>query len=288
MLKIWKAKIEEILPVLVPEATPPSLREAMLYSLLAGGKRFRPLLVLASAHALGREADPLVEAACATEFIHTYSLIHDDLPAMDNDVLRRGKPTSHVRFGEATAILAGDALHTEAFHILSLHPATVAPEIRIRSIETLARASGAEGMAGGQVLDMEASEAPATTASLEAIHRGKTARLIQASVLMGGLYAGASESRLSQFEQFGLDLGHLFQITDDILDETSTAEAMGKSPGKDREQNKITATRILGLSGALESARGLASRLDSILQTMEGDDRPLRSLVDLVTSHLPE
>ena len=159
MLKIWKAKIEEILPVLVPEATPPSLREAMLYSLLAGGKRFRPLLVLASAHALGREADLLVEAACATQFIHTYSLIHDDLPAMDNDVLRRGKPTSHVRFGEATAILAGDALHTEAFHILSLHPATVAPEIRIRSIETLARASGAEGMAGGQVLDMEASEA---------------------------------------------------------------------------------------------------------------------------------
>ncbi len=285
-LTAWKALIEETLPRLVPPQAPERLKEAMLYSLMAGGKRFRPLLVMASARALGAHPEPLAEAACALEFIHTYSLIHDDLPAMDDDTLRRGMPTSHVRFGEALAILAGDALNSEAFRILALHPSPCPAQTRLRAVEVLAWAAGGEGMAGGQVLDMDAPGAPATEERLLAIHAGKTARLIQAAVVLGALYAGVDAQSEAAFAELGMKTGLLFQVADDILDETSTAEQMGKSAGKDREQGKLTAPAVWGLDGALRRARAMEGECLSLLEPCGPAGAELRELVGMVCAKL--
>jgi geranylgeranyl diphosphate synthase type II len=287
-LTAWKALVEAALPRLVPSAAPPRLQEAMLYSLMAGGKRFRPLLVMASARALGAHPEPLAQAACALEFIHTYSLIHDDLPAMDDDTLRRGMPTSHVKFGEALAILAGDALNTEAFRILTLHPSACPAQTRLRAVEVLAWASGGEGMAGGQVLDMDAQGAPATEERLLAIHAGKTARLIQASIVLGALYAGADAESEAAFAELGLKAGLLFQVADDILDETSTAEEMGKSTGKDLRQGKLTAPAVWGLEDAIERARGMESDALKVLEPLGPPAEELRELVRMVCAKLPK
>jgi geranylgeranyl diphosphate synthase type II len=287
-LNAWKALVEETLPRLVPPEAPERLKEAMLYSLMAGGKRFRPLLVMASAKALGAPPEPLAQAACALEFIHTYSLIHDDLPAMDDDTLRRGRPTSHVQFGEALAILAGDALNTEAFRLLALHPAACPAAVRLRAVEVLARASGGEGMAGGQVLDMDAPSAPATEERLLAIHTGKTARLIQAAVVLGALYAGADAAREAAFAELGLQAGLLFQVADDVLDETATAEEMGKSAGKDREQGKLTAPAVWGLEAAARRARAMEAECLALLQPLGPAAEELRELVRMVCAKLPK
>ena len=286
-LNDWKALVESALPRLVPAAAPERLREAMLYSLMAGGKRFRPLLVMAAAKALGAHPEPLARAACALEFIHTYSLIHDDLPAMDDDTLRRGMPTSHVKFGEALAILAGDALNTEAFRILSLHPSACAAQTRLRAVEILAWASGGEGMAGGQVLDMDAPGDPVTEERLLSIHAGKTARLIQASVVLGALYAGADSEREAAFAELGFNAGILFQVADDILDETSTAEAMGKSAGKDLRQGKLTAPAVWGLGGAVQRARAMEVECLALLGPLGPAAEELRALIRMVCEKLP-
>jgi geranylgeranyl pyrophosphate synthase len=286
-LRSWKERVEAALPGLVPENSPQALREAMLYSLLAGGKRFRPLLALATAKAVGGKAEDLVEASCALEFIHTYSLIHDDLPAMDNDTLRRGMPTSHVKFGEALAILAGDALNTEAFRILAMHPAAAPPEIRLEAVRILAEAAGAEGMAGGQVLDMRAPGPSTDEADLLAVHTGKTARLIQASVLLGALHGGARRETYRKAAEFGLLGGVLFQLADDVLDETATAEEMGKSPGKDKAQDKLTAPRVYGLEGAVRKARAMERECLALLDSLGGKTSELTELLGMICRRLP-
>jgi len=286
-LSAWKDAVEAALPGLVPAQAPEALRGAMLYSLTAGGKRFRPLLVLASAKALGAPPLPLVTAACALEFIHTYSLIHDDLPAMDNDTLRRGMPTSHVKFGEALAILAGDALNTEAFRILTDHPVTAPSGARLEAVRTVAAAAGAEGMAGGQALDMEAPGTAPTEKALIAVHTGKTARLIQVSLELGALYAEAGKAKRAAFSDMGLKAGLLFQIADDILDETSSSKEMGKSAGKDREQGKLTAPKVWGLKGAVARARGMEAELLNALAPHGSAAEELRELLQMICNKLP-
>ena len=285
-LQLWKEAVEASLPRLVPAHAPEALREAMLYSLMAGGKRFRPLLVMASAGTLGADPMPLVEAACAVEFIHTYSLIHDDLPAMDNDTLRRGMPTSHVKFGEAMAVLAGDALNTEAFRILAEHPKDADAGTRLEAVRLVAEAAGAGGMAGGQVLDMRAPS-HAGEEALFAVHTGKTARLIQVCFHLGGLYAGAKEQALEQYQVLGLKAGLLFQIADDILDEISTAGELGKSPSKDRAQDKLTAPRVWGLDGAVDRARRLEREIMAHLRPAGPQADELRELLQRICGRIP-
>src|SRR5580765_4319188 len=227
-------EVNEWLDRLVPsETTPPQqLHRAMRYSLLAGGKRLRPALVLASGEALGADTDDLMPAACAIEMIHTYSLIHDDLPAMDDDDLRRGRPTCHKAFGEAVAILAGDALQTKAYEVLSRLKCPA--EARVRIIEEIARGTGTvDGMIGGQVVDLEAEHTQPTAEMLEYIHRSKTAALITASLVSGGLYANAKDSEVARLRKFGMGIGLAFQIVDDILDVTQSSEQLGKTAGKD-------------------------------------------------------
>jgi geranylgeranyl diphosphate synthase type II len=287
-LSVWKEAIEAALPGLVPGEAPSALREAMLYSLMAGGKRFRPLLVMAAGKALGADPLPLVQSACALEFIHTYSLIHDDLPAMDNDTLRRGMPTSHVKFGEALAILAGDALNTEAFGILTAHPASIPPDMRLEAVRLVAAAAGAAGMAGGQALDMEAPSAAPSEEALMAVHSGKTARLIQVSIVLGALYAGADGVKRQEFSSMGLEAGLLFQVADDILDETSTAEEMGKSAGKDRQQNKLTAPKVWGLRESVTRARMLEAEILKVLEPFGPPAGELCELIRIICLRLPK
>ncbi|HEX5308243.1 MAG TPA: farnesyl diphosphate synthase [Solirubrobacteraceae bacterium] len=229
------------------------LQEAMRYSLLAGGKRIRPVLALATASALGFDRDRTMGLAGALELIHTYSLIHDDLPAMDDDALRRGRPTCHVAFGEDVAILAGDGLYAEAFRHLLSAP-TDAPERVLAAAAELAGATGVDGMVGGQYVDVGGS-APAGPDGLRLLHELKTGRLIGASVICVLLLAGASEPATIEFRRFAAELGVLFQIVDDILDVTGTAEALGKPQGSDERHGKRTYVSEFGI----ERARQLAA-----------------------------
>jgi geranylgeranyl diphosphate synthase, type II len=244
-------------------AAPPTLLEAIDYSLMAGGKRLRPALVLECAKACGeqepasgRSASPgwtsAVTAAAAMELIHTFSLVHDDLPAMDDDDLRRGRPTNHKVFGEAMAILAGDAMTTMAFEILASDAdASVATAL----IRELASASGPEGMIGGQVIDMDGNKRPAILADLQRLHRMKTGALLTASCRMGAIAAGADSAKLSALDAYGRHLGLAFQIVDDILDQTATAEQIGKATGKDAAKGKVTYPMLIGLSQSREQAQ---------------------------------
>jgi geranylgeranyl diphosphate synthase type II len=250
----------------------PRLAEAMRYSLAAGGKRVRPLLCLLAAESVGGEAAAAVPCAVALEYVHTYSLIHDDLPAMDDDDHRRGRPSNHKVYGEGQAILAGDGLLTEAFLELARENG-LRPDQRAEAAAVLAEAAGHRGMAGGQSLDLEGEAlvrdgAPYGLAHLRLIHGLKTGALLRASLEMGGIAAGAAAEDRASLRGAGAALGMAFQIMDDILDATSTAEAMGKGVGKDREKGKITYIRLLGLEGArgalgeaTESAVSLLGRL---------------------------
>jgi geranylgeranyl diphosphate synthase type II len=230
----------------------PRLAEAMRYSVFAGGKRLRPALALAACRAVEGRDEDVLPFACALELIHTYSLIHDDLPAMDDDDLRRGRPTSHKAFDEAHAILAGDALHTLAFDIL-LDRTNDKRLAALLALE-LARASGFEGMVGGQVEDLAGDGNKPQLERLRRIHEGKTASLIRAATRGGGLAGGADEPTLEALGTFGLSLGLAFQITDDVLDETSSADVLGKTPGKDRADDKMTYVALEGLEGAKRRA----------------------------------
>lgn len=231
------------------------LVEAMNYSLNAGGKRLRPMLVLAACEALGADTEPALPVAAAFEMIHTYSLIHDDLPAMDNDDLRRGQPTCHKAFDEATAILAGDAMCTFAFEAILSHVAD--PAKAIGCALELARGSGVEGMVGGQMADLEGEKKRPTLDELRFIHEHKTGALITAAVVAGGIMGGADKAQQQALRGYGHDIGLAFQVVDDILDQTSTAEQLGKSPGKDLAANKITYPRLMGLEGATKHAHEL-------------------------------
>ena len=254
----------------------------MRYSLFAGGKRIRPLLCIAAAEAVSDAPIGIENAACALELIHTYSLIHDDLPALDNDDLRRGRPTCHKVFGDAMAILAGDALLTLAFEVLSKLEEADA-ERRIALVAELATASGTVGgMIGGQVNDLEGEGKFPTAQLLESIHRAKTGALLRASVRMGGLYAGATAAQLAALTSFGEHVGLAFQIVDDILDVEQPSEALGKTAGKDAAQQKITFPAVYGLERSREMAEN--ERLAAHLALARFDDRAerLKQLADLV------
>jgi geranylgeranyl diphosphate synthase, type II len=244
------AEVNQWLDALVPSESlaPERLHRAMRYSLMAGGKRLRPILVLASGEAFGASTDDLMPAACAFEMIHTYSLIHDDLPAMDNDDLRRGRPTCHKAFDEATAILAGDALLTLAFRVLSADAPHRHPERQLRVIREVANAAGTvDGMIGGQMADIEHEDRPIDEATLEYIHRSKTGALITAPVVVGGIIAGANKPELDKLRAYGQRIGLAFQIADDILDVTSTSAQLGKTAGKDLAAHKATYPALHGI-----------------------------------------
>ena len=223
------------------------LLESMRYSLLAGGKRVRPILVMKFCEACGGNEEDALAFACAIEMLHTYSLIHDDLPCMDNDTLRRGKPTNHVVFGECTAVLAGDALLTAAFE--TLLKAKLPPEKCVAAGIELAKAAGAMGMCGGQYLDMDGEGKALTADMIEAIHAGKTAALIRAAAKMGVIAGGGTEKQLEAAEKYAEAVGLAFQLRDDLLDITATSEELGKSAGKDAESEKSTFVTVYGIDG---------------------------------------
>jgi len=253
---------------LVPdEETPPAqLHKAMRYSLLAGGKRLRPVLTITTGEAFGAATEDLMPAACAIEMIHTYSLIHDDLPAMDNDDLRRGRPTCHKAFGEAVAILAGDALLTQAFHILASDQPRLDTARQVRVISEIARAAATvDALIGGQVADIENEGKEVDSATLEYIHRSKTGAMIRVSVIAGGIIAGASDDQLEKIGRFGEKIGLAFQIADDILDVTSTSEQLGKTPGKDQAALKATYPAVHGLDASEKKAVELVDEAVEIL-----------------------
>src|SRR5689334_6359802 len=271
-------RIDEALQRWVPpESTPPeSVHKAMRYSLFAGGKRIRPALCIAAAEAVSDNPEGIESAACTLELIHTYSLIHDDLPAMDDDDFRRGRPTCHKVFGEAMAILAGDALLTLAFQVLAQIPCDDGRKVRL--IEELAVASGAVGgMIAGQVHDIEGEGKHPNASLLEAIHHAKTGALLRASLRMGGFYAGADDEQLAALSCFGRHIGLAFQIVDDLLDVEQPSEALGKTAGKDARQRKITFPAVYGLErsramaeqermGAHAALRPFGKRAERLLQ----------------------
>ena len=278
------ALVDAALNRLVPsESTPPeNIHHAMRYSLFAGGKRVRPILCIAAANCIADSPCGVESAACSLELIHTYSLIHDDLPALDNDDLRRGRPTSHKVFGEAMAILAGDALLTLAFEVLSKLE-SVGDTAKAALIRELATASGTVGgMIGGQVHDIEGEGQTPTAALLERIHRAKTGALLRASVRMGAIYAGASHSQFDALSNFGEHIGFAFQIVDDILDVTQPSEALGKTAGKDAAQHKITFPAVYGLEASVSMAEKERQAAHMALDQFGGRAARLRELADLI------
>jgi geranylgeranyl diphosphate synthase type II len=279
-LRRRSAEVDAALGDLVREKRPsvePRLLEAMEYSLTSPGKRIRPILVLAAAEALGADPRPLLPFACAAEMVHAYSLIHDDLPAMDDDDLRRGRPTNHKVFGEAVAILAGDALLTEAFAVLSSDDA-LAAERRVAAIRELAVAAGAEGMVGGQTADILAEGAEADPRRVESIHRRKTGALLRACVRIGGVLAGADARALASLSAYGEAIGLAFQIADDLLDELGDTQATGKTAQRDRERGKATYPAALGVERVRQLLRQLLEQSLAALGEFGPSAEPLREI----------
>ena len=277
-----EAALDLYLPA--PDAPPPALSEAMRYSVFAGGKRVRPILLLAAAGAVGGDSDSVLPAACAMEFVHTYSLIHDDLPAMDDDDYRRGKPTSHKVFGEAVAILAGDALLTHAFDVMTcpVMQARFAPPVLLEATHRLARAAGFAGMVGGQAADM-GSEGRAVSADvLEYIHRHKTAALIGAAVAIGGLLGGSSTAQLGALKRYGQAIGLAFQIADDVLDVEGDSAALGKQVGQDAQHGKATYPALLGLEASRRHAAALLQEALAALGPFDDGADRLRQLARFI------
>ncbi|WP_342525479.1 polyprenyl synthetase family protein [Chryseomicrobium sp. FSL W7-1435] len=259
-----------------------TLKKSMLYSLEAGGKRVRPMLLLAVLEEFGQPLARGYDAACALEYIHTYSLIHDDLPAMDDDELRRGKPTNHVVFGEATAILAGDGLLTEAFRLLS-HSTTYTDGEKISLIRLLSEAAGAKGMVGGQLMDMEAEGSAVELAHLQQIHANKTGALLQFSVQAGALLSGANEQQQQALAEYATALGVLFQVQDDILDVTADSTILGKTAGKDIAANKSTYPALLTLEGAVAERTKYHQQATEALASIGKGQGLLKSFADYIT-----
>src|SRR5579859_4701308 len=277
--RLVDAELDRLVP---PEtAAPETIHKAMRYSLFAGGKRIRPILCMEAAYACSDSSDGIESVASTLELIHTYSLIHDDLPALDNDDLRRGRPTCHKMFGDAMAILAGDALSNLAFHVLSKLPACA--DRRIRLIEELSTASGTiGGMIGGQVNDLEGEGRHPTAELLESIHRAKTGALLRASVRMGAIYAGADDLILASLSDYGTHIGLAFQIVDDILDVEQPSEALGKTAGKDEKQHKITFPAVYGLDRSREMAEHERLAAPAAVDSLGERAGRLRELADLV------
>ncbi|MCM3564566.1 MAG: polyprenyl synthetase family protein [Hydrogenophaga sp.] len=261
-----QAEVEQALSRFVRADAPAGLGEAMRYAVLDGGKRLRPLLVLATCEAVGGRADAALRAACAVELIHAYSLVHDDMPCMDNDVLRRGKPTVHVRFGEAQALLAGDALQALAFELLVPGDATLPDAMSARLCRLLALAAGADGMAGGQAVDLASVGIALDRPALEAMHRRKTGALLQASVTMGAATASPAPAVQAALADYGAHLGLAFQVVDDILDVTADSATLGKTAGKDAAADKPTFVSLMGLAEAQAYADAVLAQAHAALE----------------------
>ena len=258
------AEVESALERWVPPDAPAGLGVAMRYGVLDGGKRLRPLLVLASCQAVVGEAEAALRAAVAVELIHAYSLAHDDMPCMDNDVLRRGKPTVHVQYGQAQAMLAGDAMQALAFEVLT-PDSGVAPALQARLCALLARSAGHAGMAGGQAIDLASIGHALDETELRDMHRRKTGALLQASVLMGAACGRCNAGVWAALKDYGAAIGLAFQVVDDILDVTQASETLGKTAGKDRDHNKPTYVSVLGLSAARQHADELREQAHAAL-----------------------
>jgi geranylgeranyl diphosphate synthase type II len=276
--------VDQTLDKWVPaESTDPaSIHKAMRYSLFAGGKRIRPILAIAAARAVSDSPDGIENAAATLELIHTYSLIHDDLPALDNDDLRRGRPTCHIVFGDAMAILAGDSLLTLAFEVLGRLP-LIDAERKIRLVEELARASGTVGgMIGGQVNDIEGEKKIPTAFLLESIHRAKTGALLRASLRMGAIYAGATSEEFAALSEFGERVGLAFQIIDDVLDVEESSEKLGKTAGKDAAQHKVTFPAVYGLERSRTMAEEERLAAHAALRIFDDRADRLRQIADFI------
>jgi geranylgeranyl diphosphate synthase type II len=273
------AALERLMPG--EDVQPSSIHRAMRYSVQAGGKRIRPILCLESARIFSADVTPILPVASALEFIHTYSLIHDDLPALDNDDLRRGKPTCHKKFGEATAILAGDALLTLAFETLANAP--IGPARRVAILSHVAASAGTvNGMVGGQVADLEAEGRTIQPADLEYIHRSKTAALIRASVVAGAIGAGGDDEDVARLKRFGETIGWAFQVVDDILDVEESSAALGKTAGKDAAQQKATYPSLIGLEKSREFAKELEARAMAEIEPYGSGAARLRELAEMI------
>jgi farnesyl diphosphate synthase len=274
--------VEAALDAWVPAEAPAGLGVAMRYGVLDGGKRLRPLLVLAACDALAGHREAALRAAVAVELIHAYSLVHDDMPCMDNDVLRRGKPTVHVKYGEAQAMLAGDAMQALAFEVLTPDEG-VEPALQARLVALLARSAGHAGMAGGQAIDLASIGRPLNETTLRDMHRRKTGALLQASVLMGAACGAAATPAWQALSDYGAAIGLAFQVVDDILDVTQASETLGKTAGKDIDSNKPTYVSVLGLDSARRHAQDLCAQAhDALGRSGLADTALLAVLADKV------
>jgi len=283
-LESARLRVEAALDGSLAPERPELLREAMRYSLLAGGKRLRPILCLAAFELAGGEGDLAMPTAVALEMIHTMSLIHDDLPAMDNDDLRRGRPTNHKVFGEANAILAGDALLTRAFEMVALRSSGVPAERLLQVVGELSLASGAPGLVGGQVVDLECEGKSVDLETLEYIHLHKTGALLRACVISGAMVAGADASLQAALHTYSRGIGLAFQIIDDILDVTASSDVLGKTAGKDLTADKTTYPKLLGLEESRRRADGLVTEAKAALEPWRDRAAPLLALADYITS----
>ncbi len=279
-----RALIEGALDSLLPgeSVEPVSVHKAIRWSVFAGGKRFRPILMLATGEVFGAPDEVLRATACALEMIHTYSLIHDDLPSMDDDELRRGRPTCHIQFDEATAILAGDALQTLAFQTIA-EDSSLSAEQRVLLVSELGRAAGTpRGMVAGQARDLEAESRAVTSGELEQIHRLKTAALIIAAARCGAIIAEATDAELEAVGRYAAQLGLLFQITDDLLDVTATVETLGKTPGKDARAQKATYPSLYGIESAHQRADLVHQEACAVLEQIDKPTERLRAIADFI------
>lgn len=279
-----RERVDRELDKLVPQETsePKRVHAAIRWSLFGAGKRFRPALVLAVGNVFGANADDLIRTACAFEMIHTYSLVHDDLPSMDDDDLRRGRLACHLQFGEATAILAGDGLQTLAFQSIA-EDQRLDPTTRVRVISELSRAAGTPfGMVAGQAYDLEAESRDVIAADLENIHRHKTGALIKAAARTGAIISGATDNQLEAIGHYGAHLGLLFQITDDLLDVTASAEDLGKTPGKDARSRKATYPSLYGLEATESLARTVHQDACRVLDVIAVPTDLLRAIADFI------
>ncbi len=277
--------MEDVLSAALPQAAiaPRRLHQAMRYAVLGGGKRIRPLLAFAAGELAGAGPDRIAVVAAAVELIHAYSLVHDDLPCMDDDVLRRGKPTCHVEYDEATALLAGDGLQTLAFQLLTERPLSDDPAVQLEMVKLLAVASGSRGMAGGQAIDLDSVGKPLSLPELEFMHIHKTGALIRASVQLGALCGqGLGEGEMERLLHFAKCIGLAFQVVDDILDAESTTATLGKTAGKDADANKPTYVTIMGASAARAFAAELHADALTALQPFGARAERLRQIADFV------
>jgi farnesyl diphosphate synthase len=279
-----QARIEAALARLLPAAhmAPARLHEAMRYATLEGGKRVRPLLAFAAGEVAGAAAERLEVAACAVELIHAYSLVHDDLPCMDNDVLRRGKPTVHMEFDEATALLAGDALQSAAFQLLADQRLADEPRAQLEMVKTLAVAAGSRGMAGGQQIDLESTGKLLTLPELEFMHIHKTGALIRAAVTLGAACGQVDSIQRNSLDRYGKAMGLAFQVVDDVLDYEGSTTTLGKTAGKDSRQGKPTYVSALGLRAARERAGELRAEALAALEPLGSRARRLAQLADFI------